>query len=207
MTRFLAALVMAAVAASVATADLAPPPPPKGKKYVNVTNEVQLGKDVSGWVFVAQTSTGPGRPAVTTSKLDLSEKKATAVVSGGRRNFGTLFAVPEAAAKEYKTDKELLDAVTGNKVKGVQSIRFDGTATVDEKVKGDSVTWTYTITGIDDKGIKTDVAGDGVEKKEEKKDEKKDKPLALDGSGVWVGGIAAALAVTLGGLWLVRRRK
>lgn len=203
--RFLAAILLAAVAASVASADIPPPPPPKGKKYVNVTSEAQLGKDVNvaGWVFVQQTVTGPGRPTFTFSKVELSDKKAVAVVSGGRRNFATLFAVPEAAAKQFKTDKELFAAVEGGKVKGVQKVSFDGTATVSDTVKGETVTWTYTITGIDDKGMKTDVAGDGAEKK----DEKKDKPLAFAEPGYLVGGIAAALAVTFGGLWLVRRRK
>ncbi len=204
MTRSLAAVVLAAVAASVATADIPPPPPPKGKKYVNVTHEVKVGKDVKGYVFVAQTTTGPGRPTTTSRKVELGEKAVT-VVTGGRRNYGVLYAVPEAAAKEYKSDKELYDAVAGKKVKGVHELTFSGTDTLSDTVKGDGVTWTHTITGIDEKGIKTDVKGDGVEKAEpEKKGEKKE---AFAAPGYLIGGAAAAVAVALGGLWLVRRKK
>ncbi len=203
MTRFFAALLAASVVAGFAAADIAPPPPPKGKKYVNVTSEVKVNKDVKGYVFVAQTTTGPGRPTVKTSKLDLGEK-ATTVVTGGRRNYATLFAVPESAAKEFKTEKELLDAVTAKTVKGVQAIDLAGTATVSDAVKGESVTWTYAVTGVDEKGIKTDLSGDGVD---EKKGEPK-KPLALlDQPGYLVGGIALALGITFGGLWLIRRKK
>jgi hypothetical protein len=204
MTRFLVAAVLAALAVGTATADIAPPPPPKGKKYVNVTHEVKLGKDVKGYVFVAQTTTGPGRPNVTTSKLDLGEK-ATTVVSGGRRNSATLFAVPEVAAKEFKTEKELFDAVTGKKVKGVQTLSVYGSATVSDTVKGDSVTWTYTITGIDDKGMKTDVSGDGAE--EQKPEKKEEKKLAFAEPGYLIGGLAVAVGIAFGGLWLIRRKK
>ena len=205
MTRRLSALLLAALVAGPAAADLAIPPP-KGKKFVNVTSEVQLGKDVKGYVFVLQEWKGPGRPTSTTTKIDLTDAKATEVIAGGRRNSGALYAVPEAAAKEFKTDKELFDAVTARKVKGVQTLSLPGNTAVSDTVKGDAVRWTYTITGIDDKGIKTDVAGDGVEKKEEKKPGEK-KPLALAEPGYLIGGVAAALAVAFGGLWLARRRK
>jgi len=205
MTRFLTAAILAALAVSTASADIAPPPPPKGKKYVSVTHEVKLGKDVKGYVFVAQTTTGPGRPMVSTSKLELGEKAAT-LTSGGRRNSATLYAVPEAAAKEYKTDKELFDAVTGKKVKGVQTLTVYGSATVNDTVKGDTVTWTYTITGIDDKGMKTDVSGDGYEEPK-KKEEKEEKKLTFAEPGYLIGGLAVALCLAFGGLWLVRRKK
>ena len=44
MSRLLAVLTLAVLGAP-AVADIPPPPPPKGKKYVNVSNEVVLGKD------------------------------------------------------------------------------------------------------------------------------------------------------------------
>ena len=153
MNRFLAAVVVAALAASAAVADIPPPPPPKGKKYVTVNNEVVLGKDVTGYVFVQQSVTGPGRPVVTFSKLDLTPGKAKALPAGGRRNYVTLFAVPADAAKEFKTDADLFDALKANKVKGVHNIGFGGTATVSDAVKGDSVKWTTTITAVGEKGI------------------------------------------------------
>lgn len=207
MPRLLSALVLLAVA-GIAAADIAPPPPPKGQKYVDVSSEVLLGKDVnvSGWVFVVQEWKGPGRPVSTVSKVELSEKKAVAVSGGGRRTSATLFAVPEAVAKEYKTDKELFAAVEGGKLKGVQKLAFEGSATVTDKVKGDTVTWTHTITGVDDKGIKSKVSGDGKSDAPDKPGEKPAKPVGFE-PGVLIGGMAAALAVCLGGLWLVRRRK
>lgn len=205
MTRCLSALLLAAVLAGPAAADLAVPPP-KGKKFVNVTSEVQLGKEVRGYVFVLQEWKGPGRPTSTTTKLDLTDTKATEVLVGGRRNSGTLFAVPESAAREFKTDKELFAAVEGKKVKGVQSLALPGNAAVSDAVKADAVRWTYTITAVDDKGIQSSVAGEGVEKAEEKKPDEK-KPLAGIEPGYLIGGIAAALAVTFGGLWLVRRKR
>jgi len=199
-----AALAVVAIVAGFAAAD-GLVPPPKGKKFVSASYEVLLGKDVKGYVFVTAATTGgrPGSQRTTYGKVELDEKKAAAMPSpSGRFGTTTLIAVPEDAAKEYKTDQELFDALKDKKVKGVQSVRMLKQETVDEKVKGDKVTWTHTVTGIDDKGIKTTVSGDGYE--EPKKEEKK---LALAEPGYLVGGLAAALAVTFGGLWLVRRRK
>lgn len=208
MPRFLAALLAASAVTSFALADIAPPPPPKGKKYVNVTSEVKLGKDVKGYVFVLHQVTGPGAPKTATSKVELSSEKATTVIAGGRRNYAQLFAVPEDKAKEFKTDKDLFDAVTSQKVKGVQLLQFGGTATLSDTVKGDDVTWTYTITGIDEKGIKTDVTGDGSDEDPRAKRAEPKKRLALfEEPSYLIGGVAAAVAVTLGGLWLVRRKR
>jgi hypothetical protein len=203
--RFVASLFVLAVAVGVASAD-GLVPPPKGKKYVSVTGEVLAGKGVKGYVFVQRTASGGGRPGtsptLTFGKVVLDEKKAWAVPAAvGKFGSVSLLAVPEDAAKEYKTDEELFDALEKKAVKGVQQLAFTSRATVDEKVKGNKVTWTWTVTGVDEKGIQATVSGDGYE------DPKKDKPLAFSEPGYLVGGIAAALAVTFGGLWLVRRRR
>ena len=58
----LLALLMVGLIAGVAVADIPPPPPPKGKKYVTVSSEVKLAKDVTGYLFVKETSNPPGRP-------------------------------------------------------------------------------------------------------------------------------------------------
>ena len=75
--------------------------------------------------------------------------------------------------------------------------------------KEDSLTWTHTITSIDAKdGVKITKTGtdtDVFEKKSEKKPDDK-KPVGFE-PGVLIGGLATGLAVCLGGLWLVRRRK
>ena len=205
--RYLATLAVLATLGGFALADIAPPPPPKGKKYVNVVSEVKLGKDakVSGYVFLLEQVLYRPAPDATATKVELSADKATAANAGGRRSYAVLYAVPDDGAKEYKAEKDLLAAVKGKKVKGAHTLAFAGTATVNDTVKGESVTWTYTVTGVDEKGIKTDVKGDGAE--EEKKGEPK-KPLALlDQPGYLIGGLAVAVGVTFGGLWLLRRKK
>ena len=115
MRRVLSVLVLAAFV-GVAVADIPPPPPPKGKKYVSVSNEVVLGKDVSGYVFVKQVNMIPGG-GKTYSKVELTSKP-TAIPEPARRTYVTLFAVPQDAAKDFKTDKDLFDAVGRQKGEG-----------------------------------------------------------------------------------------
>ena len=55
-------------------------------------------------------------------------------------------------------------ALEAKKVKGAQAFGFPSTATVADSVKGDPVKWTYTITGVDEKGIRTRVEGEGADK-------------------------------------------
>lgn len=221
MNRLLALLTVAAFA-GVAVADIPPPPPPKGKKYVSVSSEVVLAKDVTGYVFVKQSSNGPGRPVFSYEKLDLTPGKAKAISAGGRRTFASLFAVPQDAAKEFATDADLFAAIGADKVKGAHRLSFPGTATVADTVKGDSVKWTYTITAIDPKGgIKSKGEGEGYEPPPEKKPRPADKPGKNDSpedatevptataprGGTWVAGIAGFAAITLGGLWLAGRAR
>lgn len=202
MKKLLPALVAALLLASAAVADIPPPPPPKGQKYVSVNNEVVLGKDVTGYVFVQQVVTGPGAPKFTSEKLELAPGKAKAVAPGGRRTFTTLFAVPQDAAKEFKTDDELFDALKANKVKGAHRFSFISTATVSDQIKGDSVKWTVTINAIDAKtGFQTKTEGEGHE--EPKAVPKKESPTAQP--GVFAAGLAATIGVLLGGLWLAGR--
>ncbi|MBN9118085.1 MAG: hypothetical protein J0I06_02785 [Planctomycetes bacterium] len=216
MNRILALLTVGAFAGA-AFADVPPPPPPKGKKYVSVSSEVVLGKDVAGYVFVKQVTSFPGRPKPTYAKVELNTEKPTAIPEPARRTFVTLFAVPRDAAKGFKTDDELFDALGANKVKGAHHISFTSTATVSDKVKADSVKWTYTITAIDPKdGIKTKVEGEGYEpptEKPKRNGEGKDSPeddaptaaVPAPRGGTWVAGLAAFGALTLGGLWLAGR--
>ena len=203
MKKFFPALLAGLLLASAATADIAPPPPPKGKKYAAVNNEVVLDKGVSGYVFVQQTSTGPGRPQFTFEKIELAPGKAKALPAGGRRSSVSLYAVPEKVAKEYKTDDKLFDALKANKVKGAHRLGFTSTATVPDKIKGDSVRWTTTVTEIDARsGFKTKVEGEGYEPKASPKRERPGAP-----PGTLAAGIAATLGVLLGGFWLAGRAR
>ncbi len=200
MRQLLAALVAGLLVAGTALADIPPPPPPKGKKYVDVSNEVVLGKDVSGYVFVTHVSTFPAREDKF-AKTELPAGKAVALPAGGRRTSVELLAVPQDAAKEFKTDADLFDALKGNKVKGAHRVYFASSATVADTVKDKAVKWTHTITAIDKDGVKKKIEGEGYEPPAEKKD----KPPVLAGS--WVAGAAAALALVLGGLWVAGRSR
>lgn len=220
MNRLLALLTVGALALP-ALADIPPPPPPKGKKYVSVSAEVVLAKGVTGYTFVQQVGTGPGRPMFTHEKLELTAGKAKAMPAGGRRTYVSLYAVPQDVAKEFKTDAELFEALGANKAKGAFRLGFPGTATVSDTIKGDSVKWTYTITAIDAKtGIKTKVEGEGYEepkggakkdgaKKDSPEDESEDEEDAPTATaprgGTWIAGLAAFAALTLGGLWIAGR--
>jgi hypothetical protein len=205
MNRTGPALVVVLLLANAAAADIPPPPPPQGKKYVDVSSEVVLGKGVTGYVFVEHVGQGPGRPMFFYHRVELSEKQSL-TLPGGRRSYATLYAVPEAAAKEFKTDKDLFDALDANKVKGTFTIGFVGSATVSKKVKGDSVKWTYTITGIDAKdGITTKVEGDGYDEKPDRPSEK--NPLAMTGPASCAAGVIAVVGLMFGGMWLVGRAR
>jgi hypothetical protein len=209
----LLALLTVGLIAGVAVADVPPPPPPKGQKYVSVSNEVVLAKDVTGYVFVQQTVSFPGGGS-NAKKLTLSADKATAIAAGGRRMAVNLVAVPEDAAKEFKTDDELFDAIKAKKVKGAQSLGFNNTVTVSDKVNGNSVKWTYTITAIDAKGIKTKIEGEGYEAPATKPakdspEDDADTPTVAQTprGGTWVAGLAAFAAIMLGGMWLAGRTR
>lgn len=213
MNKFLTALVAGLLVAGAALADIAPPPPPKGKKYVGVSNEVVLGKDVSGYVFVTQVSTFPAR-GQTFAKAELTATKAVAMPAAARRTFVELLAVPQDAAKEFKTDAELFDALKADKVKGVHRLAFGDSATVDDAVKEKTVKWTHTITAINPKdGIKEEVKGEGYEPPAKKggapdKEEEDDAPVTrAPRGGVWVAGLAAFAGVLLGGLWVAGRTR
>jgi hypothetical protein len=228
MSRLLATVLVAAVA-GVAVADVPPPPPPKGKKYVSVASEVKLAKDVSGYIFVSESSNNPGRPMFSYKKLDLSTDKAVPVSDGGRRAFASVVAVPVDAAKEFKTDADLFAAVEGNKIKGTHRLDLAGSATVPDTIKGESVKWTYTITAVDAKGVKATVEGDGYVPPKAKKEPKNDKEEEEGEPGAGndpefqsvandftnggtrpyplAAGVAAALALVFGGLWLAGRSR
>lgn len=203
--RLFGTLAVVMVFTGVAVADIPIPPLAKDEKEIPVTSQVLLGKDVTGYIFVQQIGVGPGDPRYSYKKVELDQKKPMTMPREGQYLYVSLFAIPEAAAKEYKTDADLYAALEAGKVKGAHhaGVGSSGTWRVKkDEVKGDSITRTYTITAIDPKdGVKTTKESD-----EPKKDEPK-KPLAFAEPGTLVGGIAAAVAVTLGGLWLVRRKR
>lgn len=204
MTRFVAVLLAAAVLASAARADIPPPLPPLGKKYVSLENEVVLGKDVTGYVFVQSHGHGPGAPRMMYYRVELPPGEPVQMPAAGRYTYTGLYAVPQEVAKEYKTEDELCKALEAGKVKGAHSIGFGGDTAVPITTLRKSVKWTHTITGIDDEGIKRTVEGEGHEKPADRP-EKQGRPSVL--GGACVAGGAGALALLLGGLWLAGRAR
>lgn len=200
MLRSAFALGLVLATAGVALADIPPPPPPKGFKYISVENELVVAKDVTGYVFVEIVSNF--RPAVETTGTKLAPKdgKPLALSAGGRRSSVRVYAVPADAAKGYAKDEELFAALEKNKVKGAHAIGFTGTATVPDSIKGETVKWTTTVTAIGAKGVQKKVEGEGYGQ------EPKGKRPQAQAAPV-VAGVLAALALALGGAWLVGRTR
>lgn len=200
MLRSAFALGLMLASAGVALADIPPPPPPKGYKYIAVENELVVAKDVSGYVFVQQVTNYRPRAENTFTKIEVKDGKALAVPPGGRRVYVQLFAVPADVAKGYAKDEELFEALEKKRAKGAHSFGFTGTATVPDSIKGEKVKWTTTITAIGEKGIEKKVEGEGYGMEPKGK-----RPQAQ--AGPVVAGVLAALALALGGAWLVGRTR
>jgi hypothetical protein len=195
MKRLVLGLLAASACVALVRAD-ALAPPPRGQKFVGATHSVKLDKGVSGYLFFTRPL-GPREGPF--EKIELSADKAVTLPGGGK--FGLqLLAVPAEAAKKYATEKELLAALS-DKWDGAASTRFDRTALLPEKDERKELSLEHVITGFDKKNIRMKDNGDAP-----KAPEKKDQVLAPTGTGLVIGGLAAAAAFVAGGLWLVRRR-
>jgi len=195
MSRFLLAVAVAAVAVGVAVADLGPPP---GSKYVPVTTTVKLEKSFPDHAFYV-LGFGPGAAPLT--KVELDPSKPTKVDAKSRYG-GRLFAVPNEVAKSFKTEKELTDALRKEKPPaGVSMTSIGSRTTLKEADKRTAIDRVLVISAGDAKtGLKiTDSEAD-------KKDPEGPTATAPANGRLLVGGLAAALAVVAGGLWVVRRK-
>jgi hypothetical protein len=200
MFRSAFALGLVLASAGVALADIPPPPPPKGYKYISVDNELVVAKEVSGFVFVQQVTNYRPAPQHTFTKIEVKDGKPVAVPEGGRRVYVQLYAVPADVAKGYAKDEELFEALEKKKAKGAHALAFTGTATVSDSIKGEKVKWTTTVTAIGEKGIEKKIEGEGYGQ------EPKGKRPQAQAAPV-VAGVLAALALALGGAWLVGRNR
>jgi hypothetical protein len=197
MTRLGLGLLAALVSAAPAWAD-GLVPPPRGKKYVAVTHSVKLDRDISGYRFFTRPLGLRNNGEF--ERIELSADKAVTLSRPGK--FGIqLVAVPDAVAKKYDTEKELLAALNG-KLEGVASARFERTAFIPEQDERRQVTVEHIITGFD--------AGKGIQMKDSsdmpKSPGKQAPALAPAGVAAVSSGLALTLAFATGGLWLVRRR-
>lgn len=179
--------------AGVVLANGPPPVPPKGKKFVSVTNTLKLDHEVKGYTFFTMPG-GPWAAGDTPTEFKIGTDKAVDIPSG---KYTALYAVPNDLVSKLKTTEQWLVAIRDAK-SGIHEKRFANFAEVDEK-DGDRKVEAHVIKGIDAKGM-------DIERVESKADDKKE-PLALAEPGYLIGGIALALSVTFGGVWLVWRRR
>lgn len=197
MSRFVLPLVAVAAVSSIALADLGPPP---GQKYVPVTTTVKMEKSFPDHTFYVM-GVGPGAAPLT--KLDLHPTQATKVDAKSRYG-GNLYAVPNSVVKEYKTEKELAEALSKQKLPaGVSSISISNRTTLKTSDKRESIDRVLMISEGDAKGLKIDEA------LAEKKDPEEPEPTAEAPTGgrMIIVGLSAALALAACGVWLTTRRK
>ena len=200
MTKFALAVAGAVVAVGLARADLGPPP---GSKYVPVVTTVKLEKSFPDHSFYV-VGFGPGATPLT--KVELDPAKATKVDAKSRYG-GNLYAVPNAVVKEYKTEKELAEAIRKEKPPvGVSSLSIGNRTTLKVSDKRDAIERVLLISAGDEKvGLK--IAEEKPDAKDpEKKDPEGPTATAPPGGRLLVVGLAAALALVAGGLWAVRRK-
>jgi hypothetical protein len=207
MFRLLAIFTLVIGCVAEAWADIPSPPPPAGQKYVDVVNQVRLGKELDDYVFFIAHGRGPGAPRYEYTKITLSTKSSTSMPRGGRYQYVALLAVPKASADQVQSDDPGAFVPGRLMIAGLQRIGFADTATVDAKHPGGSVTRTYTITGFDQDGvIQTTVEREPADVERETKS----KSRAEVGPGKTssaVAAIALALSFAVGGIQLVRKRR
>ncbi len=197
--RLFGTLAVVVLFAGVAMADISLPPKPSDSKTVSGSCFVSVGPKVQEWVFVtAQAGFIPGRkgpPPVLFEKVELGEKKI--VDLAGK----TLYAIPAEVAKAYPTDKEVTEALRSRKLDGVQEHHFSSpTVEVRKWQNPTPPVSSCTITAIDAAGIH-------VTESTPPDTPTAPPPPRVSMPGLWCPGVAAAVAVTAGGLWLARRRK
>ena len=132
MPRSLGWALVGLVSATVARADVAPPP---GQVRVPVDHVIQTDKAYPEYVFVVVIGGEPGWSYKATLDKD-KPLRITGKDRNGRARLCWLAAVPAEAAREFKTDKELVAAVAESKVKGILTAKgadFDSFTVVPER--------------------------------------------------------------------------
>jgi hypothetical protein len=199
--RHLAAFVVLGLAAG-ARADA---PPPAGQVRVPVDHVITTDKDYPDYVFVVVI----GADADWSKKAELTKDKPLKIEAagrGGRARLCWLAAVPAAAAKEFKSDKELFQAVIDRKVPGLlttKDINFSPFTVRSEKDAPKVIEEKHKLERLDkDKGIVLTSEKVGLA------DDADPQGLKEESAVRWaVAGVAAALAACGLGVWLVGRRR
>lgn len=215
MNRLLATIV-ALIVAGTALADIAPPIP-KGLKRVPLSHKITTEAGFPDYsLFVVEKAFVTGKSSLTARPVTLDAKTPLVLVTSAGASVSKsyeLVAVPKEAGKNYGTEKEFYAAVADGKVAGLVKAKtvIQGGASTNIK-EGDprkEVVAEYKIEKIDPK--------DGIVFAKEKADPNVPPPPGCDTEdevtptafapkgGTWVAGLAGALAVVFGGLWVARR--
>ena len=202
MARSFALALLGLMSAAVARADLAPP---LGQVRVPLDNVIRTDKSYPEYVFVVVIGGDPAWSYKATLDKD-TPLRIAGKGRDGRARLCSLAAVPAEAARQFKTDKELVAAVAGMKVKGVLTDRgasLDSFAVVPKKNAPESIEETYRVERITpEEGIVLAAAKVG------RADDPDPHGSAEESMVRWaVAGVAAAVAVCGLGLWLFGRRR
>jgi hypothetical protein len=202
MTRSILALTVLGLAMSDARADVAPP---KGQVRVPVDYVISTNKDYPDYVFVVVI----GADAEWSKKAELTKDKPLRIEAagrGGRARLCWLAAVPADAAKGFKSDKELFQAVIDRKIPGLVTTKDTGFSPFTVRSEKDApklIEEKYKLDRLDkEAGIVLSAEKVG------RADDPDPHGLKEESAVRWaVAGVAAALAVSGLGLWLIGRRK
>lgn len=218
MSRSFLVLAVGLFAAAVAQADGLPP---KGFKRVVVDHKITTDKEITDYTFYTVIFGGKGGPKVTEVKLD---PKTPIEIPGAKRTGvgrqGWVVAVPKDAAKKYDTEKAFIEAVQKSKVEGMARTKgnLDSASSVKDTDPRSTIVREHAFDKIDGATIvlvtKKDEGASEPKKGGDKKDSAEEDEDGAPGvsaytprGGLWAAGLAAALAVMLGGFWLAGRNR
>jgi hypothetical protein len=218
MNRLLLMALVTLVLAVPARADLRPPTPP-GFKQVPVQHRVTTDREFPDYEFFTVQVTD-SRPRKTTTrqakaaKLDPKTPLTLKTFTGGSVSMSyELVAVPKDAGKKYASEKDfhqaLCDGKVAGQVKAATGFSGPGSTNIKDSDPRKEVVHEYRLEKIDSKDgiVVKPVTPGGAKGPAGSPPPGEEEPLTAYSprGGIWVAGLAGALAVLLAGLWLARR--
>jgi hypothetical protein len=214
MYRVLPALALALLAAPVVRADGLPPP---GLKRVPIDYKFTTEKEYPDYQFF--TLSGGKGPRAKLNAVKLDPKTPALFPGAGRTGVGrqgALVAVPKGAAKNYETEEKFHLAIKNREVEGmiVTKANLDSQESIKDTDTRTVVVYEAAVEKVDKDGV---VLKWKKQEEPKKNGDKKDAPddddappganVSAPRGGTLIAGLASALALTLGGLWLVGRTR
>jgi len=200
MNRFLMTAALAVTVAAAAIADLGPRPKGPVGKSIPVQNVLKFANEFPNHTFWAVTQ-GFNGPKVITLKPDTAKPLPLTM---NLTTSAIVYAVPNDAAKTFATPKEFVQAAAAGKLPAgvIVSPTFVKAEQVQNNDRRTAIDRIVVVAG----GIKAGVTF--AEEDPVKRDPEPEPPAdARPAPRLFAVGLAAALAVMFGGLWLVRRGK